>query len=91
MEGISINISEPIDVKADIRYNMLTPIKKNIYAPNIMGPFAYCNFLECYHGVISLYHNLNGNLRIIMGNKESIYNFSNDVRIYRKRLGNKFS
>ena len=91
-DGISININkENIKVFGEIEYSKLISIRKNKSAPNIMGPFAYCNFLECYHGVISLYHSLNGDLRVIIENKESIYRFSNDARIYRKRLGNKLS
>ncbi|MCL2860506.1 MAG: hypothetical protein FWF46_08200 [Oscillospiraceae bacterium] len=89
-EGISININnENIKIYGEVKYSNLIGIKKSKSSPNIMGPFAYCGFLECYHGVISLYHNVSGSFKLIADNKEITYNFSNDVRIYGKRLGNK--
>jgi len=90
-EGISINInSENIKVWGKLEYSNLIGIKKSKSSPNIMGPFAYCSFLECYHGVISLYHNVNGVLTVIESNKESIYNFSNDVGYIEKDWGTNF-
>jgi hypothetical protein len=39
-------------------------LNKNIYQPNIMGPFAYIPFMECNHGVISMTSTLKGKLNI---------------------------
>jgi hypothetical protein len=39
-------------------------LNKNIYQPNIMGPFAYIPFMECNHGVISMTSTLKGKLSI---------------------------
>jgi tocopherol cyclase len=38
----------------------LTPIQQSLFVPNIMGPFAYLGFMECYHGVISMSHHVSG-------------------------------
>ncbi len=59
-DSIKVDIDEPIKIKIDISYSDLTKINKSIYAPNIMGPFAYLTFMECNHAVISLRHKLNG-------------------------------
>jgi tocopherol cyclase len=34
------------------------------YSPGIMGPFAFVPFMECYHGVLSMYHAIEGTLNI---------------------------
>jgi tocopherol cyclase len=34
------------------------------YSPGIMGPFAFVPFMECYHGILSLHHTLEGTLKI---------------------------
>ena len=39
-------------------------LNKNIYQPNIMGPFAYIPFMECNHGVISMTSTIKGKLNI---------------------------
>lgn len=38
------------------------PIEKNLFRPNIMGFFGYLNFMECYHGVISMSHETSGTM-----------------------------
>ena len=37
---------------------------KPFYSPGIMGPFSFFPFLECYHGIVSMDHHINGILRI---------------------------
>lgn len=32
------------------------------YAPGIMGPFTFVPFMECYHGILSMHHVLEGQL-----------------------------
>jgi tocopherol cyclase len=34
------------------------------YSPGIMGPFAFVPFMECYHGVLSMHHTIEGTLKI---------------------------
>ncbi len=53
--------SMKIDIKhEDIRYqgelyfkNAIT-LKKSRYAPSIMGPFAYCAYMQCNHGILCI-------------------------------------
>ncbi len=52
---IEIDIeNKGIQIYGLVTLNEHTPIKKNLYAPNIMGPFAYLPFMECNHAVISM-------------------------------------
>lgn len=57
--GIKVDIdSRDVRVSGEISYSYLTPIKYDI-----MGVFKYFP-MECRHGIISMYHTLNGSLSI---------------------------
>lgn len=40
------------------------PYKASLGKPGIMGWYRYVPFMECYHGVVSLNHHVNGSLQI---------------------------
>lgn len=42
----------------------ITPIQTSLLSPNIMGAFGYLGFMECYHGVVSMNHHLDGSLKL---------------------------
>jgi hypothetical protein len=64
-EKIEINIqNEQIEVSGEIELTELTPLKRTLFMPNIMGFFGYFNFMECYHGVVSMTHHLGGLLDV---------------------------
>jgi len=64
-DRISIDLnSNQFKVFGSISISNETPIHKNIFSPNIMGLFGYLNFMECYHGVISMSHQLSGILKL---------------------------
>ncbi|WP_346898958.1 tocopherol cyclase family protein [Clostridium sp. UBA7503] len=59
-KGIEVNIKdEGLTIEGKIEYDLLTPVKYDI-----MGPFSFIPFMECSHGIISLYHKLRGTLII---------------------------
>lgn len=59
-DGISISIErDSISCHGHIYYSNLKPINYNA-----MGPFTFIPFMECYHGVISLFHKLRGSIMI---------------------------
>lgn len=57
------------DIRGELTLVGNVPWPKPVYSPGIMGPFAFIPFMECYHGVVSMNHNLKGHLTI---NKEEI-------------------
>ena len=72
-EKIEISLmNDQIELSGRIGLYELTPLKRTILMPNIMGFFGYFNFMECYHGVVSMNHTLNGNLRV--NNKSVVFN-----------------
>lgn len=75
-----------INIQGTIKLKSITPIKKSIVTPNIMGFFAYIPNMECYHGVISMNHSLNGTLSI---NNKKI-DFSNGKGYIEKDWGTSF-
>lgn len=59
-QGIKINISsEDITIQGMINYDSLSPI-----AYPIMGPFRFAPLMECSHEVISMAHDLRGQLNV---------------------------
>lgn len=62
---ISINIIDTdLHIEGTLKFGQFTPIKKSVLSPNIMGCFAYIPKMECYHGIVSMNHLVNGMLRI---------------------------
>lgn len=60
LNGVIVNIkNKDINIRGRLTYINITPIKGDI-----MGPFAYFPFMECFHGVLSLDHKVEGNLFI---------------------------
>lgn len=80
--GVILNIKDSdIKIKAQLKYNNITPIRSDI-----MGPFALIKFMECNHEVISLHHEVNGNLKI---NNEEI-KINNGIGYIEKDYGTSF-
>lgn len=64
-EGISLDIQdekENLSISGQITYGPFAPIQRSKFAPSIMGPFSYLSFMECYHGILSMKHSLQGSL-----------------------------
>jgi len=87
LEQLSINIkTTTVSLKGTLDITNLTPLKSSIYAPNIMGPFAYFPKMECFHGIVSMTHKLKGKL---VFNQKTI-NFDNSKGYIEKDWGTSF-
>lgn len=61
----SVNLSSThLSVKGQLNLDSIVPINRSVWMPNIMGPFGYLNFMECYHGIVSMTSPLKGSLEI---------------------------
>lgn len=61
----SIKIQDDkISIEGILKLGAFTSINKSILTPNIMGCFAYIPKMECYHGIISMNHEVNGTVTI---------------------------
>jgi hypothetical protein len=65
LEGIRLEIDRPErTVQGEVRFTGLTPWPVTLASPGIMGWYAWVPFMECYHGVLSLDHELQGTLTV---------------------------
>ena len=60
---ISIENKE-LNIQGRLRFSDNTKIETSLLSPSIMGFFSFFTFMECYHGVVSMSHKLEGNLII---------------------------
>ncbi len=82
LNGLIINIkNKDINIKGRLIYKNITSIKRDI-----MGPFAHLPFMECFHGILSLNHNVEGSLFI--NYKE--FKFNGDKGYIEKDWGRSF-
>jgi hypothetical protein len=63
--AIRLDLSkDDLTLVGTIRLEAFLPIGRSGPFPTIMGPFAYVPFMECYHGVVSMDHGLDGRVVI---------------------------
>jgi len=88
-QGLNINISsasaiepgKPVTCHGKLYYTHLTPPSYDI-----MGPFRFVPFMECNHGVISLFHKVTGT--IVLNGKE--FSFHDSCGYIEKDWGTSF-
>lgn len=78
--------NDQIKLFGTVSIHNTVPIKKSIFTPNIMGLFGYLGFMECYHGVISMTHQLDGLLKI----NDEIVSFKQSKGYIEKDWGKSF-
>ena len=81
--SIALDLAE---LKGQLNFTGNIPWPKPIYSPGIMGPYAFAPFLECYHGIVSMNHSIQGQLEV---NGELI-DFANGKGYIEKDWGRSF-
>jgi hypothetical protein len=56
--------NERSQISGELDFTGLTPWPITMSSPGIMGWYAWVPFMECYHGVVSLDHRINGKLNV---------------------------
>jgi hypothetical protein len=74
------------NLQGNLTFSNISPWPSSWYSPGIMGPFSFVPFMECYHGILSMDHRIDGNLHI---NGELI-DFSNGRGYIEKDWGHSF-
>ena len=59
MTDISINLP---NLKGNLSFKNLSPWSNTFLSPGIMGPYSFVPFMECYHGIVSMNHDIEGSL-----------------------------
>lgn len=52
------------ELKGTLQFSETVPWPNHWYSPGIMGPYTFIPFMECYHGIVSLDHAINGFLEV---------------------------
>ena len=52
------------DMKGELLFTNLVHWPSTWYSPGIMGPFSFVPFMQCYHGILSMDHSIEGELNI---------------------------
>lgn len=62
---IGLNLQgEKFTIKGCLDYREVSPYPQKLIAPGIMGWYTFAPLMECYHGVVSMNHTLQGMLEI---------------------------
>jgi tocopherol cyclase len=51
-------------IQGDLQFANNVPWPKHWFSPGIMGPYSFVPFMECYHGIVSMDHSIQGELEI---------------------------
>jgi hypothetical protein len=62
---IRLNLKGPdLSIQGDLYFHNIMEFPKTILRPGVMGPFLYIPFMECYHDVVNIQHDIIGHLKI---------------------------
>jgi hypothetical protein len=87
VDQIQLDIDqEDFTIKGDLEYIDPIPWPKKFLQPGVMGWFSYMPFMETYHGMVSMNHELRGTLTI---NREEV-NFDKGKGYIEKDWGKSF-
>jgi tocopherol cyclase len=63
--GIEVNIEDQTgSIKGALRFEGITPWPVSLFSPGAMGWYAFVPLMECYHGVLSFDHLIEGQLEL---------------------------
>jgi len=74
------------EIKGEIIFPNINPLSSSLLNPGIMGWYSFTPFMQCYHGIVSLYHKLDGQTQGSFGN----INWHNGVGYIEKDWGSSF-
>lgn len=64
-DHVTLDINhESLHMKGELRMERLRPFPVSLASPGIMGWYSYVPFMECYHGVVSMQHQVTGSLSV---------------------------
>lgn len=85
--GIRLDIDTvELKISGELLFNNVYDIKRNIISPTAMGFFEYFNFLECKHEILSMNHDVIGELAI----NHIVFDFNGGKGYIEKDMGTSF-
>jgi len=64
LDHISLDVAADVPVRGELRFSDVHPWPVRAFSPGIMGWYALVPAMECYHGVLSFNHRLDGTLSV---------------------------
>ena len=62
---LTVDIDRPeIKLRGEVNFTKIIPFPTSFLRPNVMGPFTYLPFMECYHGLVNLSSKIEGVLTV---------------------------
>ncbi len=55
--------SEDINILSHLSFENIVSYPKKLLWPGIMGPFSFVPFMECYHGIVNIHHDVIGQIK----------------------------
>ncbi|MDD5185375.1 MAG: tocopherol cyclase family protein [Paludibacter sp.] len=83
--GDKLSLDLP-EIKGELNFTNQIGWPGTWYSPGIMGPYTFVPFMECYHGILSMDHRIEGELTI----HGEIVNFNNGRGYTEKDWGHSF-
>lgn len=83
LKSIRLNLPE---LKGELEFTNPVPWPNHWYSPGIMGPYTFLPFMECYHGIVSMDHGINGQIEV----DGEVLNFNNGRGYIEKDWGQSF-
>tara|TARA_B100000575_G_C23143456_1_gene666413 strand:- start:9173 stop:10171 length:999 start_codon:yes stop_codon:yes gene_type:complete len=73
-------------IKGELNFTELHPWSNSFLSPGIMGPYSFVPYMECYHGILSMNHKINGFIKY----KEKNISFNDGKGYIEKDWGHSF-
>ena len=65
LEDMELDLDGPDGrVRGSLRMGAIRPWPSTFFSPGVMGPYTFAPFMQCYHGVLSLDHEISGSLEV---------------------------
>ncbi len=74
------------ELSGELHFHHNFPWPRTLGAPGIMGWYTFMPFMECYHGVVSMHHRIEGSLRVY----DAPADFSGGIGYIEKDWGRSF-
>jgi hypothetical protein len=55
--------TENVNISSHLSFKNIIPYPKKLFWPGIMGPFSFVPFMECYHGIVNIHHDVAGEIK----------------------------
>jgi len=63
LSGLNVDLEDSGgSIQAKLEYGPMTGLSRRSLWPGIMGPYSFAPFMECYHGLVSLDHRVDGSV-----------------------------